>query len=217
VRSGSDRRRARAALLAIAAVAALIAPATASAHPSHLVEPIEVGDFGYAPADVTILQGRTVQWRWENAVAHSVTSQPGSPQAFDSGLHSDGDSSFVRRFDVPGTYTYASTGSSRIEGVLRVLPYPGEDPAIDDLRVKAGGKKPKVRFELNKKLDVVVRVQERTGGKWRTEQALSRRLEAGANRVKLKPLAPGPYRAEVTAYDRYRRTDVARERFRVPR
>jgi plastocyanin len=213
VRSGSDRR----ALLGITLLAAAVAwPSAAGAHPSHLVEPIVVDDLGYTPADVTILEGRTVQWRWENAIPHSVTSAPGTPEAFDSGTHSEGDDSFVRRFDVPGTYAYSSgTSSPRIEGIIRVEPLPTDPPAIEDLTIKDKGDRPIVRFRINEKLDVVVRFQEERKGEWRTEQSISQRLGRGMNDVRArKKLKRGAYRAKVTAYDRYGREDTAKERFR---
>jgi plastocyanin len=218
VRSGSDRLAVRVALLGLAAAAALLGlPAGATAHPAHLVEPIVVSDFGYAPADVTIREGRTVQWRWENSIAHSVTTTGSSPEAFDSGMQTEGDPSFVRRFDVPGVYTYESrSGSTPITGIVRVQALPGEAPEISGLRVNTDKAKPQIHFKLNKKADTVVRVEEKRGGEWRTELALSRRLDAGKNRVKVKQrLNAGGYRVEVTAYDREGRVDEAREKFRV--
>lgn len=209
---------ARATLIVLAAVAALLAPSSAVAHPAHLVEPLVVEDFRYAPADVTIMQGRSVQWRWTNAVPHSVTSAPGSPEAFDSGLHKKGDRSFVRRFDVPGTYAYFSrTSSPRIEGILRVLPYPGADPVIKRLRVKVRRGRPVARFKLNKRQDVVVRVQQRKRGKWRNKQAVSARLKKGPQRIRLRKTGAGRYRVKITGYDRYRRQADALAKFRVRR
>lgn len=214
---GSERAgRALALSLGIAATALLAAP-TASAHPAHLVEPVVVEDFGYAPASVTIRAGRTVQWLWDNSVAHSVTSDPGSPERFDSGLRTSGDRSFLHRFDEPGVYTYGSrSGVGDMAGRVEVLPAPGVEPRIRKLRVR-GRSRPKARFRINTGADLVGRIEHRRRGKWRQRRSFSKRASKGANRVRIprRGLSRGRYRLKLTAYDRQGRSDSARTRFRL--
>ena len=46
---------------------------------------VSIGDNFYKPADVTIKVGQSIKWRNSGAVAHTVTSDSGSPVKFDSG------------------------------------------------------------------------------------------------------------------------------------
>jgi len=52
--------------------------------------------------------GETVNWIWDTTDTHTVTSDLGSPEAWDSGIKSGGPPfpAFSRAFLVPGTFPY---------------------------------------------------------------------------------------------------------------
>lgn len=93
-------------LAALALVAAttgwLSPPATARAAVTHTVE---VRDYAFIPATITIQAGDSVTWVNSDDVAHTATSTAGAPAAFDTGLI-DGGQSASLTFTVPGTYDY---------------------------------------------------------------------------------------------------------------
>ncbi|MHB0977188.1 MAG: cupredoxin domain-containing protein [Candidatus Aquicultorales bacterium] len=63
---------------------------------------VDISNFEFKPADVTIEKGGEVTWTNQDSVEHSVKADDGS---FDSKRFGNG-KSFSRTFDVPGTYTY---------------------------------------------------------------------------------------------------------------
>jgi plastocyanin len=65
-------------------------------------EAIEIVDFAFSPAELTVPVGTTVTWTNQDSAPHTVTADDGS---FDSGRLNQGDS-FSFTFETPGTYTY---------------------------------------------------------------------------------------------------------------
>ena len=63
---------------------------------------IEISDFKYLPADVTVESGTQVTWTNSDDAAHTATADDGS---FDTGDLDRGDSKAVV-LDEPGTYAY---------------------------------------------------------------------------------------------------------------
>jgi plastocyanin len=99
---GLRRLGIRAALLAVAAALALAAPARAAD------ATVDVGDFKFTPASVTINQGEQVTWNWVGPdLIHNVHAADGS---FDShpggGAGSPPGGKYSHTFKVPGTFTY---------------------------------------------------------------------------------------------------------------
>lgn len=66
-------------------------------------------DSAFAPAVDTVALGSRVTWRNLDSVPHTVTSDTGSVEIFDSGTLFFGES-FSRTFRIPGTVRYFSRG-----------------------------------------------------------------------------------------------------------
>jgi len=64
-------------------------------------------DFSFHPGTLTVKAGTTVTWDYVGGIPHTVTSSPGDPASFDSGIKSSG--SFTFTFAQPGTYHYFCT------------------------------------------------------------------------------------------------------------
>ena len=78
---------------------------------------VEIADFAFAPATLTITVGDTVTWTNQDAVAHTATSTTG---VFDSGDLEQGESYSVT-FTAPGTYDYLCTPHPSMTGRVVVL------------------------------------------------------------------------------------------------
>ena len=63
---------------------------------------IDISDFEYLPADVTVKAGTEISWTNSDDAPHTATADDGS---FDTGDLDRGDSKTVT-FDEPGTFTY---------------------------------------------------------------------------------------------------------------
>lgn len=111
-------------LLAVAAAIALaLAPASGvRAGSSYLVE---IEDFAFTPATLTIQVGETVTWTNLDQVEHTATSTSG---AFDSGLLGQGESYSVT-FTEAGTYDYLCTPHPSMTGQIVVQAAPAPPPA----------------------------------------------------------------------------------------
>ena len=220
------RRLASAAALAFA----LLPAAQAAAHPGHGGESIMIdGDaFAYTPPSVRIGVGDTLIWFWDGAIFrnHSVTSDPGQAEQFDSdpsGLptnasHPDG-STFSHAFTHKGVFTYYCKVHPNMRGSVEVVAVPdavagaprlrGLDVAVKGLRVRA-------TFRLSERADVVGRIAAREGGRWGTVKSFAQRAKSGRNelRVPTDGLKSRAYRLTLVAYDSAdRRSNEAQARF----
>ena len=96
---------------------------------------IDMGFESYDPASVTIRAGETVEWRNTSLITHTVTDDPGRAKApGDAGLPAGAQSfnsgdipagqTYLRRFDVAGTYHYFCTHheSDGMTGTIVVKP-----------------------------------------------------------------------------------------------
>lgn len=101
------------------------APAPAAAAPTPSAPPPAEGaprfaagmrSLAYTPARIEVVAGTTVEWRNEDAMAHTVTAEDGS---FDSGLVEPG-GVWRRTFDTPGTYPFACTPHPFMRGTVVV-------------------------------------------------------------------------------------------------
>ena len=106
-------RRMLVPLLGAALSMSLVAtmPARAATHT------VEIADFAFAPATLTITVGDTVTWTNQDAVAHTATSTTG---VFDSGDLEQGESYSVT-FTAPGTYDYLCTPHPSMTGRVVVV------------------------------------------------------------------------------------------------
>ena len=103
---------------------------------------IEIADFAFAPATLTIAVGETVTWTNADPVVHTATATSG---AFDSGDLDTGGSYSVT-FTEPGTYDYLCTPHPEMTGRIVVAPptVPASPPptganALPDVAMAAPG------------------------------------------------------------------------------
>jgi len=107
--------RLRLPLLLVAAALLLVGlPATPARGATHAVE---IADFAFSPATLTITAGDTVTWTNEDAVVHTATSVNG---AFDSGDLEQG-ASYSLTFSTAGTYDYLCTPHPSMTGRIVVV------------------------------------------------------------------------------------------------
>ena len=78
---------------------------------------VEIVDFAFAPATLTITAGDTVTWTNADAIEHTATSTGG---AFDSGPLAQG-ASYSMTFTTPGTYDYLCTPHPTMTGRIVVV------------------------------------------------------------------------------------------------
>ena len=103
------------ALLSVAAAALLMTSVpTSSRAATHAVD---IADFAFAPAELTITVGDTVTWTNRDDMVHTATSVNG---AFDSGDLDVGES-YTLTFTAPGTYDYLCTPHPTMTGRIVVV------------------------------------------------------------------------------------------------
>jgi plastocyanin len=77
---------------------------------------VEIRDFAFAPADLTVGVGSTVTWKNEDGATHTVT---GDDDGFDS-ADLPGGAEFSQTFDEAGTFTYHCEIHPSMTGTVRV-------------------------------------------------------------------------------------------------
>ncbi len=85
---------------------------------------IEMGDFFYSPASVTITEGGTIRWVNTGAALHTVTAADGS---FDSGFKATGES-YTRTFARAGTFNIFCIIHPQMVGTVTVVDASGNAP-----------------------------------------------------------------------------------------
>lgn len=119
----SNRRRLTSlAAFALIGTALLVASPARAGGTDHAVEII---DFAFSPATLTITAGDTVTWTNGDPVVHTATSTTG---AWDSGDLAQGES-YTFSFTEPGTYDYLCTPHPSMTGRIVVLAAPAGSPA----------------------------------------------------------------------------------------
>ena len=99
---------------------------------------VEVRDYEFTPARLTVGRGTEVTWRNTGGAPHTVTGD-----GFDSGELTTGQT-FARRFDTPGSYDYICNLHPRMKGVVEVVADATAAPVGSDIggfpleRVAAG-------------------------------------------------------------------------------
>ena len=202
----------------LAAAAALVFGATASAHPGH-GHWVSVGDGKFNPALKKIIVGGTVTWYWDwPDLDHTVTADPGQAESFDSDPSGTPDhplfDTYQHRFTQVGTYTYHCRVHPTMTGTVEVTekpvsPPPAQQPAppagatltLSDLRINVPRRR--VGFTVSYASTVRVSVARRIRSSWRLLRAFDTAASAGRNRVRIRPrpLAPGRYRIRLVARD----------------
>jgi amicyanin len=103
-------------MIALAAAIGLLLLAGTAASPARAGagHAIEIVDFAFSPASLTISVGDTVTWTNADAVVHTATSTSG---AFDSGDLAQGES-YSLTFTAAGTYDYLCTPHPSMTGTI---------------------------------------------------------------------------------------------------
>ncbi len=73
-----------------------------------------------ANASITIGTGDTVRWTWTDALPHSVTSESGSQENFDSGILTGNGTQFSYTFTQVGVNPYKCEVHSNMQGTITV-------------------------------------------------------------------------------------------------
>jgi plastocyanin len=114
---------------------------------------VEIVDFAFEPAELTIEAGATVTWTNLDVVEHTATATDGS---WDTGLLEQGESGSIT-FTTPGTYDYLCTPHPSMTGRIVVVaasqpsptPAPASGGAIPDVAVpRSAGPAPIVLLGL---------------------------------------------------------------------
>ena len=85
---------------------------------------------------MTIEQGDTVEWMWTTTHPHTVTSEAGSTEEFDSGIKTGIGQSFTHEFTMVGTNPYICEIHDGMHGTITVDAVAGvEDVAVADFMV----------------------------------------------------------------------------------
>ena len=74
----------------------------------------------FNPSTLTVGVGTTVTWRNGSGIAHTVTSDAGATESFDSDVSGSG--TFTRPFNAAGSYPYHCELHSGMTGTLTVSP-----------------------------------------------------------------------------------------------
>jgi plastocyanin len=96
---------------------------------------VDISDFAFSPATLTITTGDTVTWTNSDPVVHTATSTTG---AFDSSDLAEG-ASFSFTFTTPGTYDYlctphpTMTGQIVVQAVATAVPSPAGSGPVPDV------------------------------------------------------------------------------------
>jgi plastocyanin len=109
-------------------VSALVrAPAVRAAE-----ESVDISDFQFQPGTLAVQVGDTVTWTNSDSADHTVTSQAGAPESFDSGTLGQGDT-FSFTFDQAGTYPYVCSIHSSMTAEIVVEEAAAATPAATQL------------------------------------------------------------------------------------
>jgi plastocyanin len=92
-------------------------PAPASGAPAH-TDLVQITNFAFAPAVITVVAGATVTWTNEDTTQHDVFAPP-------VGLRSpvlNQNDSYTHSFSSPGTYRYICSIHPFMQGTVVVMP-----------------------------------------------------------------------------------------------
>jgi plastocyanin len=197
---------------AVAALALLTA-APAAAHPGHGATFVDIKQFAFTPADVTIAQGDSVLWTWMGPdTNHSVTSDPGQAMSFDSDpgkspatvAHKVNDGYSVT-FSEVGTFSYHCKVHVSMTGRVTVQPAPPPAttpaPTLSKVSVKPKGFKRKTTLRFSVDGPVTIRAMLRKRGKLVKELDFDSPPGDHSRRLNFGKARPGKYVLKVVAVD----------------
>jgi len=209
------------ALLLGLAVGALLVPVAAGATGPDAREAatrtVQVRDFAFRPAYTRIERGDTVNWRLSpSSSIHTVTSRKGARVRFDSGDNLPG-TTFSRPFPVSGRYPYHCKIHPEMRGVVQVGP-DRVDPKLAAPKATVGATSVRLSFKLSEASRVSVSIASVAQPKRKLVSVKARRLEDGRRTLAVKTtgLAPGGYRATLTAKDPEGNAGLAKVSFELP-
>lgn len=209
------------ALLLVLGVSALLAPVTAgAAGPSAndaATATVQVRDFLFRPGYTRVAPGDMVTWRLASGSSiHTVSSRKGARERFNSGDVEPG-TTFSRSFPLAGRYPYQCRIHPEMRGVVQVGP-DRVKPKLATPKTTVGAASVRLSFKLSEASKVSATVASVAQPKRKLVSVKARRLEDGRRvlSVKTTALAPGGYRATVTARDPEGNTGVARISFTIP-
>jgi plastocyanin len=218
--------------LAIAALsAAVLWSPQAAGHPGHAPGQVGVANNAFNPATVTVAAGDTVIWFWDGPdTNHSVTSDPGQEESFDSDagtaaplVRHQKDDSYSHRFDQVGKYTYSCKVHPAMHAAVEVQKAPRRDvtrPRLTDVRVTPARatRSARVRFTISEAGFVVAGI--RRAGSSRVVKTANGFVRRGERSIGfgVRRLRPGRYTARLVAEDNAaNRSRPKVARFRVVR
>ena len=105
------------ALCAVAAAALVVGSVKAADVPAAATVQINIFNYKFDPATVTVPMGTTVTWTNKDEIPHSVAS---SDKSFKGSGGLDTGDSYSNTFDKPGTYKYYCTLHPFMTGVIVV-------------------------------------------------------------------------------------------------
>jgi plastocyanin len=187
------------ALLAALGLALVAAPA--AGHPGH-TPTVSIAVYEYKPATITVAANDVVQWNWDGPdVNHSVTSDAGSTEQFDSGVTNEQGAQFTYFFTTPGTYRYHCRTHDSMHGTVVVKPGGPVDsvkPRLSRVRARVKGRKAVVKFKITERATVTARARRTGSAKTHHSFTFVRR---GRAKVKVKLGRRGSYRVSLSAED----------------
>lgn len=77
---------------------------------------VQISNFSYSPATLTVRAGESVTWTNQDSAGHSATADD---KSFDTGVLSQGQSGSIK-FDKPGTYTYYCSVHPKMKATIVV-------------------------------------------------------------------------------------------------
>lgn len=191
----------RRALAAVALCGALAAPA--SAHPGHAPPTVSISVYAFNPDTLNVVEGDVVQWNWDGPdTGHSVTSDPGSGETFDSGVKDAVGSSFTYYFGKAGSYSYHCKVHDSMHGTVVVAAGPAVDrkpPRLSRVRARVKNGSAVVRFKISEKASVTALV--RRPGSAKVLKRSFRFVGAGAAKTSVKLPGRGRFKVSLVAED----------------
>jgi hypothetical protein len=162
------------------------------------VTPVSVGDNFYDERTVRIRPGDSVEWSFDGAIEHTVTSSRNQTMRFRSGVRRTG--TFSRTFADPGRFTYfCELHGPVMSGVVEVggPPFPDTKlPVLTRLRARAGDSGVKLGFRLSERSRVKVKLA------GPSRRSVTKRLGKGKRSVAFRRLGAGAYKATLRPTDR---------------
>jgi plastocyanin len=185
----------------VALCGALAAPA--SAHPGHAPPTVSISVYAFNPDTLNVVEGDVVQWNWDGPdTGHSVTSDPGSGETFDSGVKDAVGSSFTYYFGKAGSYAYHCKVHDSMHGTVVVAAGPAVDrkpPRLSRVRARVKNGSAVVRFKISEKASVTALV--RRPGSAKVLKRSFRFVGAGAAKTSVKLPGRGRFKVSLVAED----------------